>query len=115
MRFEDVTWNAEFDGLWACASLLHVPLASFPDVVSRLAGALRSRGAFYMSFKLGEGERISHGRFFVDHTAESLERSIRCTPLVLVDTWLSNNMRPAREGEQWLNAIAVPEPQLHTP
>ena len=29
MRFEDVAWKGEFDGIWACASLLHVPLASF--------------------------------------------------------------------------------------
>lgn len=24
MRFEDVAWREEFDGIWACASLLHV-------------------------------------------------------------------------------------------
>jgi 2-polyprenyl-3-methyl-5-hydroxy-6-metoxy-1,4-benzoquinol methylase len=25
MRFEEVAWRGEFDGIWACASLLHVP------------------------------------------------------------------------------------------
>jgi 2-polyprenyl-3-methyl-5-hydroxy-6-metoxy-1,4-benzoquinol methylase len=53
MRFEDVASQEEFDGIWACASLLHVPAADFPSVAARLAWALRPRGAWYMSFKLG--------------------------------------------------------------
>jgi 2-polyprenyl-3-methyl-5-hydroxy-6-metoxy-1,4-benzoquinol methylase len=28
MRFEDLNGQSEFDGIWACASLLHVPLTS---------------------------------------------------------------------------------------
>ena len=32
MRFEDLVWRAEFDGIWACASLLHVPSADFAEV-----------------------------------------------------------------------------------
>jgi 2-polyprenyl-3-methyl-5-hydroxy-6-metoxy-1,4-benzoquinol methylase len=44
-RFEDVEWRGEFDGIWACASLLHVPEASFPTVAARLAGALRPGGS----------------------------------------------------------------------
>jgi hypothetical protein len=30
-RFEDVDEVAQFDGIWCCASLLHVPLAAVPD------------------------------------------------------------------------------------
>jgi SAM-dependent methyltransferase len=107
MRFEDVAWTAEFDGIWACGSLLHVPLASFAGIVSTLAGALRPSGAFYMSFKLGDGERISGGRLFLDFTPESLRRSLQTVPLALVETWLSDDVRPKRQGERWVNAIAT--------
>lgn len=110
MLFEDVAWKGEFDGIWACASLLHVPLASFTGVVSRLAGALRPDGAFYMSFKLGEGERVNGGRLFVDHTEESLRCAVQTVPLALVETWLSEDVRPGRHGERWLNAIAIARP-----
>jgi hypothetical protein len=41
MRFGDVTWRSEFDGIWACASLLHVPAASFPGAARRRAPAGR--------------------------------------------------------------------------
>ncbi len=75
MRFEDVAWREEFDGISACASLLHVPTADFPGVAARLASALRPRGAWYMSFKLGEGEQVVGGRTFADHTEETLARS----------------------------------------
>jgi hypothetical protein len=28
-------------------------------------------------------------------------------PLALVDTWLSDDERPTRQGERWVNAIAT--------
>jgi SAM-dependent methyltransferase len=110
MRFEDVPWEGKFDGIWACASLLHVPCVSFATVVSRLASSLRPRGAFYMSFKFGEGERVNDGRLFVDHTEGSLRRAVQRIPLALVETWLSDDVRPERQGEVWLNTIAVAQP-----
>src|SRR4051794_32080274 len=58
MRFRDLQWQNEFDGIWTCASLLHVPKLSFTDVTTRLAMALRPEGVWYMSFKLGTEERI---------------------------------------------------------
>jgi SAM-dependent methyltransferase len=35
MRFEDVAWRERFDDVWACASLLHVPVTGFPGVTER--------------------------------------------------------------------------------
>ncbi len=107
MRFEDLVWRAEFDGIWACASLLHIPSADFTEVMSRLSTALRPGGYIYMSFKLGEGERIKDGRFFADHTEATLQRALKPLPLELDEIWLSNDARPGRQGERWLNAIAL--------
>ncbi len=45
MRIEDVAWQKEFNGIWACASLLHVPVVDFPGATTRLAAALRPGGA----------------------------------------------------------------------
>jgi len=46
LRFQDITWQEQFDGIWACASLLHVPAAELPDVMQGLCKArhLRCRG-----------------------------------------------------------------------
>jgi SAM-dependent methyltransferase len=107
MRFEDITWHGQFDGIWACASLVHVPEKSLADVLSRLAKAMRPGGSCYMSFKLGEKTRIDHGRLFVDHTEKTLRHIVTQVPMSLVETWITLDVRANRRGERWLNAIAV--------
>ena len=107
VRLINVSWHRRFDGIWACASLLHVPSGSFPDVASRLVGALRAGGAWYMSFKLGEGERLAGGRLFVDHTGMTLRAALSSLPVDIVDSWQSTDLRPGRQAERWLNAILV--------
>jgi SAM-dependent methyltransferase len=107
MRFEDVAWRGEFYGVWAYASLLHVPSTSFGGVASRLAEALQPGGARFMSFKLGEGERIAGERTCVDHTEETLRRGLMGVSVELLDVWISEDVRPGRARERWLNAIAI--------
>lgn len=107
LRFEDVDWHDEFDGIWACASLLHVPQAAFGGVALRLAAALRPNGACYMSFKLGRGERIKEGRLFVDHTEATLRDALRDVPVQILDGWITEDVRAGQAGEQWINVVAL--------
>src|SRR4051812_38788459 len=107
MRFEDVAWRGEFDGIWACASLLHVPAASFPNIASRLVDALRPGSAWYMSFKLGEGERLADGRLFVDHTEATLRSALSVLPVEIVEDWILTDLRPGRQAKRWLNTVLV--------
>ena len=106
MRFEEVAWREEFDGIWACASLLHVSIADFPSVAAHFALALRSHGAWYMSFKLGQGERSVNGRTFMDQTEETLQAALNSVPVLLLEIWRSEDVRPRRTGKIWINAIA---------
>jgi SAM-dependent methyltransferase len=102
----DVPWRDEFDGIWACASLPHVPAASFGHLATRLAAALRPAGSWYMSFKMGSDERASGGRLFVDHDQETLRPSLEATPVDIIETWVSLDASPERSKERWLNVIA---------
>jgi SAM-dependent methyltransferase len=106
MRFHDLPWQNEFDGIWTCASLLHIPRTSFTEVASRLALALRPDGAWYMSFKLGTDERVADERLFVDHTAMTLRQVLAPIPVTINEAWISGDIRPNRQNEHWLNAIA---------
>jgi hypothetical protein len=56
-RFQDLRESSTYDAVWACASLLHVPLVDLS--LSKVATALKTGGYFYGSFKYGEfgGER----------------------------------------------------------
>ena len=67
----------ELDGIWACASLLHVPGAELPDVMQRLCKALKPGGVLYASFKYGTGEREHHGRRFTDLDEPGLAALLR--------------------------------------
>lgn len=106
LRFQDITWQAQFDGIWACASLLHVPEAELPDVMQRLRNALKPRGILYASFKYGNSEREHHGRRFTDLDESGLAALLRQVPgLDEVETWTTGDLRPGREAERWLNTL----------
>lgn len=109
--FLDVKETANYDGIWACASLLHIPQAELPQALQSLWNALKPGGAFYLSFKLGTSERVQDGRHFTD--VDELQLRDWFTTLVnvgSVECWLSTDQRPGRT-EQWLNALVI---RLHT-
>src|SRR5690606_22260482 len=59
LRFQELEGEAEYDGIWACASLLHLSDAELPNAIGRLIRALKPDGVLYMSFKHGAGERVT--------------------------------------------------------
>ena len=106
MLFEELDDRAIYDGIWASASVLHVPSGELPDIFRRMITALKSGGIIYVSFKYGtfEGERA--GRWYTDFTAETFHPFIQQFPeLIIEDQWISADVRPGRESEKWLNSI----------
>jgi SAM-dependent methyltransferase len=105
-RFQELDFAEAFDGIWACASLLHVPDAEAGEVFRRMRRALRPGGVWYMSFKVGEGERRDGDRLFNDYTEERLSRTLResaqVTPLRM---WRTPSVQPGRADVLWLNAL----------
>lgn len=73
LRFEDLDAMDAYDGVWANACLLHVPLAALPGVLGLVHRALKPGGVLRASFKGGEGDgRDSMGRYFNFPTARGL-------------------------------------------
>ena len=106
-RFQEVEEEEEYHGVWACASLLHVPETELADAINRLVRALKAGGVLYMSFKHGAGERVAgDGRFFIDMTEERLRRLLQGLPgLKTEGVWKTlGEGRFVGEGE-WLNAL----------
>src|SRR5205823_3837686 len=102
--FSDVNEQACYDGIWACASLLHLPLAEMPGALGKLWNALKPGGAFYFSFKLGDGERQHGGRRFTDANEQRLHDWLGSLPeLHHVELWRTADQRPDR-ADQWINA-----------
>ena len=105
--FMQFTSTQQYDGIWACASLLHVSKASLPDTFAHLASMLKSGGAFYCSFKYGQGEVERDGRSFTHCDEALLAELLTGSPLVIDKVWLTTDLRVGRENEQWLNAVLL--------
>ena len=106
-RFEDVVEVDAYDGIWCCASLLHVPMVDMPITLDRLWRALRPGGTLYVSFKHGQGERVHGGRGFTDADEDLIRQWMGRLPgLSGLDVWLTDDQRPDRT-ERWTNALVT--------
>lgn len=105
--FEQIDPTLIFDGIWACASLLHVEASALPNTFATLASTLVTNGVFYCSFKYGVQERTHNGRFFADADESLLKQWIQGSGLACKQTWVTTDVRPDRANEKWLNAILI--------
>lgn len=105
--FDDITATEQYDAIWCCASLLHVPEADLPVTLDKLAMALKSNGTWYVSFKYGDSQREKGGRLFTDMNEARLVKLIALIASIEIEaTWITEDNRPGRQ-EKWLNAILV--------
>lgn len=103
--FADVVEVAVYDGVWACASLLHVPAIEMPDSLAKLWAALKPGGTLYCSFKVGSGEREEKGRRFTDVDESQLATWFSAlTAVINVKIWHTYDVRPGR-SDSWLNGL----------
>jgi 2-polyprenyl-3-methyl-5-hydroxy-6-metoxy-1,4-benzoquinol methylase len=105
MSFAEVPWQGVFDGVWASASLLHVPASALARTLRRLVATLKPAGVLFASFKEGVDEREHHGRHFTDMTPEGLSTLLHDGGLTVIDGWASGDVRPGRSQERWVSAI----------
>ncbi|MFB3984466.1 methyltransferase [Escherichia coli] len=71
--FYEIDDYEAYDGIWACASLLHCERNHLKEVIGKLVSALKPNGVLYMSFKYGNGDRQKEGRQFTDLDEEQAE------------------------------------------
>ena len=73
LLFHDLEAVEVYDGVWANACLLHVPRDQLANVLARIRRALKPGGAFYASYKSGDGDgRDALDRYYNYPTADWL-------------------------------------------
>jgi SAM-dependent methyltransferase len=103
--FYDLNEVEHYDGIWACASLLHCDRNRLVDVIQRMLKALRLYGVIYMSFKYGDQDREKDGRYFTDLNEAQADRLLNgFNNLTLIQQWITVDKRPSRT-EEWLNIL----------
>ena len=93
-----------YDGIWACASLLHCPKEDLAIILRKLHKALKKVGILYMSFKYGKFTGYRDGRYYMDMDEETLdELLLDVNGFVIEDVWVSEDVQ--KRQEQWLNVL----------
>ena len=105
MRFEDMSFDKEFDGIWACASLLHVEMGQLPGIMNRMHTALKDGGVIYASFKYGDGTKMRGERSFSDFNEKSVVSLFEAAGFEIIHNEIGSDSRPGRESEKWINVI----------
>ena len=104
--FNELEQVEQYDGIWACSSILHVPLDELKDVMRKMVIALKDNGIIYTSFKYGTFAGERNGRYFTDMTEDTFAGFIKQIENVTIEEqWISLDVRPKREDEKWLNLI----------
>jgi len=106
LQFDDINHQQEFDGIWACASVLHVEKSKMVGTINKLVTALKEQGILYLSYKYGDSEEARKGRHFSNYTETSFNQLLTdCQPLQLLEMWTTVDARPDRQDELWLNVL----------
>ena len=106
LLFNELDEIDKYDGIWACASILHLDRDDLIDVFNRIARALKDNGILYTSFKYSEFEGMRNGRYFTDFTIESFNEFQTNIPEFIIEkNWITSDARAGREDEKWLNLI----------
>jgi SAM-dependent methyltransferase len=96
-----------YDGIWACASLLHLPYLELNSIFHKLHDALKKDGILYTSFKLGTFEGYIDNRYFTFLTYERFIKIPAIKTLFKVDTYFISEDIRDDTNQKWLNVFLV--------
>lgn len=106
LRFEDMDYNGAFDGIWACASLLHVRKEDSELVYRNLYNALKSGGVLFVSYKNRENDYEKDGRYFNCHNSDSFHSFLSKINLFsIIEEYITVDVRDNRKDETWFNCL----------
>ena len=106
MLFEELDDRNQYDGIWACASVLHLSREKLPNIFHKMHQALKTNGIIYTSFKYGTFEGERNGRYFTDFTEVMFEKFAKqISGLQIEKMWITGDVREGRGDERWLNIL----------
>lgn len=106
MLFQELNDTSRYDGIWACSSILHLPIGELESVMPKMVEALKENGVIYTSFKYGTFAGERNGRYFTDMTEDIFVDFLKkIHNLTVEELWVTSDVRPGRGDEKWLNWI----------
>jgi 2-polyprenyl-3-methyl-5-hydroxy-6-metoxy-1,4-benzoquinol methylase len=99
--------DRKFDGIWCCASLLHIRKEDAPSVLKGLGDVLDDLGILFISVKRGEGEVLKKypdgtRRFFANYSDSELKRLVEQNGFVSLTEYVRNDS----ENDTWISIFS---------
>lgn len=114
LTFQDMNFDEIFDGVWAQASLLHVPYQETSKVYESIYRALKPCGIFYASYKYGQDHMPTLERDFWNMNEENVKPYLEGI-FDIVEIWKEKDIRskvsPSKDS-MWLNFIVKKSPSI---
>jgi SAM-dependent methyltransferase len=109
LLFAEIEGEARFDGAWAHACLLHVPLPGLGDVLGRIYRVLKSPGILFANFKEGTAEgRDRLGRYYNYPSLAALRKIFQqAAPWASFEAERSPGIGYDGAAIQWLDCTAT--------
>jgi SAM-dependent methyltransferase len=102
--------TGSLDGVWACASLLHLPRNQLPGALTEIARLLRQPGGlFYLALKRGHGEQWFADAdglrtFFSFYQPPEIETALCQARFQILEEWVASDQ--AGREHPWINVVA---------
>jgi ubiquinone/menaquinone biosynthesis C-methylase UbiE len=98
--------TSSLDGVWMCASLLHIPRVDVPGVLAEVHRVLTTNGVLYLSVQEGTGEAWMDTdggkRFFTYFSASELQNLLSDAGFSIHESWVNPGAH-----HPWLSVLGV--------
>ena len=103
--FDSFTSKEKYNGIWACASLVHISREEIIRTLSNLCTHLDEDGVLYFSMKYKNEDREEDERRFTEIDDEFLKYEIKSSKeFELVDSFLTTDIR-VQQSNIWINVL----------
>ncbi len=89
--------KSSFDGVWSCASLIHLKKDDLSIALKNIHSVLKDEGILFVSLKLGVGEKIimelefgGNPRFFAYYSKADVKAALEKAEFHVIECYLSN-------------------------
>ena len=103
--FDSFTSKEKYNGIWACASLVHIPKKEIIRTLSKLCSHLDEDGILYFSMKYRNEDKEEDSRRFTKLDDNFLDFEIKSSiEFGLVDSFLTSDVR-IHQSNMWVNFL----------
>jgi ubiquinone/menaquinone biosynthesis C-methylase UbiE len=96
--------SAQFDGVWMCASLLHIPRRQAPTVLAHVHRVMGWGSVLYIAVKQGDGESWQEAEgplFYTYYQPDEISKIVQDSDLFVELAW-----NEKAQENNWINIIA---------